>query len=245
MKEITSAQNSIIKHLVKLRKERDYRQEQGSVLIEGKNLIAEVCRSLPAKRIVTIHSKLIPQGIQTEETLLVPQAVFDKASGVKNPEGILAEVAMPQGHSLDGMRKVLAFDGVSDPGNTGTLLRTALALGWEGVFILPNSCDPYNDKALRSAKGATFRIPIRRGDWEELRMLIADNDWTPIAADIEGENLKNFSKPESILLVMGNESQGISPEAAHFCRKVTIPMPGEMESLNVSVAGGILMYALS
>ena len=86
-----------------------------------------------------------------------------KISGMQTPEGLVVEIEMPKPAPLEGLKYLLALDGVSDPGNVGALLRTALALGWQGIFILDESCDPFNDKALRSARGATFRLPLA---WE-------------------------------------------------------------------------------
>ena len=173
------------------------------------------------------------------------EAILKKVSGVQTPEGIAAEIAMPSFTSLKGMKKVIALDEVNDPGNLGTLIRTALALGWEGAYLLNNSCDPYNDKALRAAKGATFRLPLQRGNWKELEQLITLNQLDPIVADIDGTPIENVTAKERILLVLSNEAKGPSVEAKQICSTVTIPMPGPMESLNVSTAGAILMYTLN
>lgn len=240
---LTSLQHPLVKHLVRLRQNRDYREECGSVIIEGHKLVEEVSRHHRPKLIATYDLSFIPEGIQPEKVLLVNEAIMHKISSTTTPEGIVAEIAMPASATLLQAQWIIALDGVSDPGNLGTLLRTALALGWEGAFILPNSCDPYNDKALRAAKGATFHLPLAYGTWEDLQGIIKANQLTPLVADMSGDSIEKI-KAKRPLLIMGNESQGVSSQALQQGKKVKIPMTGPMESLNVGVAGSILMYAL-
>jgi RNA methyltransferase, TrmH family len=244
LREITSLQHPLVKHLVRLRQNRDYRDEHQSVVIEGAKLIQEVCSHHHTKMILVCDESLIPSGIKTDDTVLVNEDIMHKISAVKSPEGIIAEVALPKNASLHGKRYILACDGISDPGNMGTLIRTALALGWDGAFLLNNCCDPYNDKAIRAAKGATFRLPIGAGSWKELKELAQNNQLKPLLADISGISINQYAAQDSLLLVLGNEAHGASEETQKLCEKIKIPMPGEMESLNVAVAGGILMYHL-
>ncbi|MCB1112907.1 MAG: RNA methyltransferase [Chlamydiales bacterium] len=242
-RELSSVQHSVVKHLVKLRQNHDYREDHGTLMIEGVKMVGELCRHHHIKRLLVLDESLIPDGLSAEETFIVPEQVINKISGTRTPEGIIAEIAIPKNGSLARLQHVVAFDGVSDPGNLGTLLRTALALGWEGVFLLDGTCDPYNDKALRAARGATFRLPWRRGTIQELKQLVADNKLRPFVADTAGVPLGEVHHEGGILLILANEGHGPSPEAAALAEKVTIPMPGEMESLNVSAAGAIMMYA--
>lgn len=244
IKEIRSVQNPLVKYIVRLRQNHDYREEHQSVIIEGAKLINEVCHQRPAKRIFVYDRTYIPPHIRCDEVLVVTEPVMQKISGVQHPEGIIAEVSLPQPATLKGLQRILVCDGVNDPGNLGALLRTALALGWDGAFLLNNSCDPFNDKALRAAKGATFSLPIAHGNWKTLQELIKTNKLQPLVADMEGTPIEKVSIKQGVLLVMSNEAQGVSEEAAQQCQKVQIPMPGPMESLNVAIAGGILMYAL-
>ncbi len=242
-REIISSQHPLVKHFVRLRQNHDYRDEHGSVIIEGMKMVSEVCTSHHTKVILTCDINAIPANVKADEVIVVSEAVMDKVSGVQNPEGIIAEVATPKQASLKGCKRVIACDGINDPGNLGTILRTALALGWEGAYILNNSCDPYNDKALRAGKGATFRLPLARGSWNDLKGLIKDNQWQPVAADVHGIDIREFPRLDKILLLLSSEAQGVSEEAASF-KKVKIPMPGEMESLNVAAAATICMYVL-
>jgi TrmH family RNA methyltransferase len=241
---LTSLQNPIVKHLSHLRQNRDYRDDNKSVLIEGRKIISEVCPFHHTKLIMAYDISFIPPGVEADEILIVNEAIMRKVSGSQNPEGIIAEVDMPEAASFTGLKWIIALDGVSDPGNLGTLLRTALALGWEGAFILDNSCDAFNDKALRAAKGATFRLPIASGNWEKLKEIIKSNKLKPLAADMHGTDLGKVKVENGTLLILSHEAHGISSEASELCEHIRIPMPGEMESLNVATAGGILMYVL-
>ena len=246
IKSITSGNHPLVKHLVKLRQNRDYRYEHQSLLIEGIKPVEELGRHNRFKLIVTYNEAMIPLGAEAAEILIVNDAVMKKVSGMQSPEGLVVEIAMPAPAPLEGLKHILALDGVSDPGNVGAMLRSALALGWEGVFVLNESCDPFNDKALRAARGATFRLPLAWGSLEQLKELVKSNKLTPVVADINGNELTKVAEGDSkaVLLVMGNEAHGPSQEIKDFCQAVTIAMPGSMESLNVSVAAGIMMYAL-
>lgn len=241
---IESLQHPLVKHLVKLRTNRPYRYDQQRVVIEGLKMVMEVGVQHPLVTLLVTSRSLIPPQIKAERIFVVPETVMQKLSGLESSEGILAEVKMPAEGSLDKKKWVVALDNINDPGNMGTLLRTALALNWEACFLLDNCCDPYNEKALRSAKGATFRLPLIRGTWDQLRNVTETFQWQALAADLEGEPPEKISTASSRLLVLGSESHGISQQAFTFCVRVSLPMSDKMESLNVSVAGGILMYVL-
>jgi TrmH family RNA methyltransferase len=212
-------------------------------MIEGIKPVHEVCSHLSPTLLVAWDETLLPLDHPEERCLLVSRPVMEKISGMQTPEGLVAEIPMPKSASLKGKKKILVLDGVSDPGNVGTLLRTALALGWEGAFLLDEGCDPFNDKAMRAARGATFRLPLAWGTWDEFNILIQEEGWKLLAADFVGEEPCQISV-EKIALVLGNEAVGVSDRGKKLSHPVTIPMPGEMESLNVAIAGGILMFAL-
>jgi len=244
LNRITRINHPLVKHLIKLRKNRGYRYRHRSVLIEGKKLVNEFLEAWDAKHILTTDPEQLKKTTKTKGMYEVTDVIIDKISGLKTPEGVLAEVPMPEESSLLNMRYLIAFDGVSDPGNLGTLFRTALAFGWQGAFLLGNCCDPFNDKALRAAKGATFRLPLRRGTWKQLDEIIKANQMQSVAADLEGTPLPQFSSQSPLLLILGSEAGGISAQTRKRSLQVTIPIAEVMESLNVSVAGGVLMYAL-
>jgi TrmH family RNA methyltransferase len=243
MKEILSTQHPLVKHWVKLTNDKNYRYSEKKVLVEGKKIVSEL-RNQKIRSLITDDESLIPKNINTEEVYLVTKQVIEKISTVKKSEGLFAEILMPPPQSIEDKNYIIVLDRINDPGNMGTLFRTALALGWEGVFILEGSCDPYNDKAMRAAKGAIFKLPFMIGSWDLLNSFISKYNWQALAADITGRKLSQIPQAKKRLLVLGNESQGLSLEALACCIKVTIPMNVEMESLNVSTAGAILMYQL-
>lgn len=239
---ITSLQHPLVKHLVKLRTDSSYRSEHHTLILEGVKPIQEVT-SLIEK---IFYTPLYAEAASTlpGEKWEVTEAIIQKASGMVSPEGIVAEVKMPDFQSLDKQMRVLALDGINDPGNMGTLLRTALALGWEAVYFLPGCCDPFNEKAIRAGRGAQFKLSIAAGTPEELEDWVKREGISSYVADIRGDAPEEVPDDRRRLLVMGNEARGPSDDVKLFCKPITIPMPGEMESLNVAVAGGILLYFL-
>lgn len=245
LKQLSSASHPLVKHLVKLRQNSDYRYEHHCVMVEGIKMIQELSHAHVFECVVISHQDLLHTDIKAKEIFWVTDEIMKKISGMQTPEGIIAVMPMPKPASLKGLKKIIIFDGIADPGNMGTLLRSALALGWQGAFIIENSCDPFNDKALRAARGATFRLPLARGNWEDAAQLIDEGKLEAVAADLHGENLSDVTIQDGAALVLGNEARGISAKAQALCRRVTIPMPGDMESLNVSIAGSIMMFALN
>jgi TrmH family RNA methyltransferase len=143
----------------------------------------------------------------------------------------------------------------------GTLLRTALALGWDGAYLLPGCADPFNDKSLRASRGAVFKLPLATGQLQGWRSVAAAHSLASLAAEphrarpgfgSSGQSASRHAGAQPqvagdarVGLVLGSEGQGLSEEVLRHCVPVAIPMPGEMESLNVAAAGAILMFALS
>lgn len=238
MKEITSAQHPLIKYWMRLRDESSFRKTESRVLLEGKNCIQDVCASIKPKRIILTNPDLNQDlAIDADEVVLITDTLMKKISAVQTPEGIIAELELPN-KPLTSVRKLLVADRIQDPGNLGTLIRSCYAFGWDGFFLLPGTVDPYNDKALRAAKGATFHLPIISGSWDELNALVQQNNLNLIVADVSGNSPSECTTP--LALVLGNEAQGAKVPIPHT--KVSLPMRGSMESLNVAVAGSILLY---
>ena len=238
---IESLHNPLVKHLVKLREEKNYREQQGSVLITGNKLVYEVAAHLPPKKwFMTEEHPTSAIG----KVYLVTPAVMKKITGLPSPEPIAAEFPLPGPQNLKGKAPLLALDAIRDPGNLGTLIRTALALGWAGVFFLPTCADLFHEKAIRASRAAPFHLPWQTGTWEELELLCKTHNLKTYIADMEGTALTALQPSAHTLLVLSNEAQGVQGRAKGFGQKITIPMQGEMESLNVAVAGSILMYIL-
>lgn len=228
-----SLQHPKVKHWVALRKEKGYREEMGRVLVSGKKVVDEL--SGPIEEIIALEPA---EGV----TCLVTHEIMKKITGLQEPDGWAAEIALPRPHIFDKENFLLILDNIQDPGNLGNLLRTALALGWEGVIFTGDTVDLFNDKAVRAARGATFRLPYVRKSYAELETWIKGRQvWV---ADLAGEAASKIVLDPPLVLVLSNEGQGISAWAKKIGKKVAIPMEGEMESLSVASAGAILMYAL-
>jgi len=202
------------KDLIKLTQKK-YRREMGLCIVEGEKLVREHGTKAVA--------------VFTRENL---GRDYEKITNLETPEGILAVVPIPKSSEITF--PYLVLDNIQDPGNVGTLLRTALAFGFKTVFSI-NSADPFSQKVIRSAMGAQFNLNIIDGFAE----IPAES--VLYIADLKG---KMCEKPSGKFgLVLGNEGRGISAEIKSLPHKiVTIPLNSATESLNVAVAGGIIMY---
>jgi TrmH family RNA methyltransferase len=236
------AKDPRLQRLIKLKKEREYRNEQQSVLLEGKNAIFDYAKRHRIKTLVHTEEESI--DIDADEIMCVPYHVLEKIASAVTPEGIIAEVAMPTLVSLEKKKRILCLANIQDPGNMGTLLRSALALGFDGAFLVEPCCDPCNDKALRAAKGATFDLALQRGSWQEFQKLAERKGCTIFGADLDGKELQGDIK-EPFILILGNEAQGIQAPPYISYKKITLPMHNGVNSLNVTAAGAIFMYILS
>ena len=241
---IHSAHNHYVKHWIKLKASSSYRDIQGTLLLEGKSSVVDVCTKCEALHLILLENVQAPSNIHYRSLVRVSASIMKKISSLECPEGWLAELPLPR-QKIDPLsQKILALDAISDPGNLGTLIRSCLALGWDGIYLLENCCDPFNDKALRAAKGATFRIPLAQGSFEDFLSFVQKKKMNVFLADTEGSPLKSTASKEPLALILSRESQGARKEAKSQFQRVTIPMYGPMESLNVASAGSILLYAL-
>ena len=168
----------------------------------------------------------------------------------EQPQGIVAIARVPRstlGNLPAGSseQRWLVLDGVQDPGNLGTILRTAAAFGVGGVLALPGTVDAWNAKVVRSTMGASFRMPVVPVDLNELHDFLVAREVVLWATDSAGEDIGAVAAPPRLALAVGNEGQGLSPALLALAeRKVAIPITTEVESLNVDVATGILLYVL-
>ncbi|GER26206.1 tRNA/rRNA methyltransferase family protein [Striga asiatica] len=265
---ITSTSNPFVKHCVKLRQSSSYRHVHGSVLVVGNTIIREIFRfhkAVPNGPIIdclfVLDNFCIPEEMDVDSVrvILVNSEVIRKVSGVQCVDAVeaFALVRTPSTyhvvanslheedwHSLfSSPHRVLVLDRIQDPGNLGTLIRTATAFRWDGIFLLPGCCDPFNDKVLRACRGACFQIPIVSGDWAhvktltqafEMRMLAGhpttSNDPGPVIK--LSQDFADSLADSPLCLVLGNEGGGLSDISLRACELVTIQMAGKFESLN-------------
>ncbi len=236
---IKSLQHPLVKHLVKLRTNKRYRGEQGRLIISSETLVKEVAQQ------TSIHTLLLNQEVKTYSgftptyTFYTSPEVLKKISGLSTPTDCIAEVDLPPPSDLTHCTRLLILDRLTDPGNVGTLARTALALGWDGLFLTDETADPFNDKALRASRAALFNLPYSHGSLDGLLQ-----NFDVFIADTEGTPIQAVTPPPKLALVLSSEAHGPSEAIARLGKRVTIPMSGEMESLNVAIAGGILTFCL-
>lgn len=247
---ITSSQNPKLKLVRALAGRPKERREAGAFLAEGARLVEEALASgWPirfalyaqglSERPAQVVEALVRAGVETES---VEAGLFNSVSETESSQGILAVLELA---ALSAPKKptfTLILDKIRDPGNLGTLLRSAQAAGVDLVLIPPETSDPFAPKVVRSGMGANFRLPILRADWDEICARLGK---TPVYL-AETENAipcwQADFKP-ALALVVGGEAEGASPEARELAsQNVVIPMPGGMESLNAAVAGSVLMF---
>jgi TrmH family RNA methyltransferase len=238
-KTITSLQHPLVKYFVELRKEKSIREEKKEVLLAGEKLVRELSEKEPLSVLMTLDEA--PE-IRAKDRYLVSEEILKKVTGLEKPDGFAASFPMPPEQNLENKKALLILDRLSDPGNLGTLFRTALALGWEGIWLTPGTVDPFNDKALRAARGATFWLPFAWKTPEEIAAWSKFHGACLYTADLEGESIDEISPPKGpAALILSSESHGTGQWPS---RKITIPMGPHVESLNVAASGAILLYAL-
>jgi TrmH family RNA methyltransferase len=197
-----------------------------------------------AARGAALRSAIEARGIPMLE---VDEREFESAATTDSPQGILAiaEIpsASPESLVIPPRARLLVLDAVQDPGNAGTMLRTAAALGASATLAAPGTVDLWNAKVVRSAMGALFHYPALPVTWEALDSLLSSNGIPLWGADVTGQPIETIAPPTSVALVVGNEGAGLSTEARSRCaRLVGISLAPEIESLNVAVAAGILLH---
>ncbi len=221
-------------------------------MIEGVRLVEEALkRGWPACLVlysdeINERGRSVVQGFQQQgvETYEVASAVLRSASDTGTPQGLLAVL---QAHTLpvpSALDFVFIPDSVRDPGNLGTMLRTAAATGVQAVCIPPGTVDPYSPKVLRSAMGAHFCLPVIVQEWISLREMVQRHSLYCFLADSEATSVYtrvNFRRP--VVVIVGGEAEGASQEARMLASEtVQIPMSGQVESLNAAVAAAVLFY---
>lgn len=183
------------------------------------------------------------------EVVRVPPLDFASAAETESPQGVLAIAEIPASSlatlSLGANARIVVLDAVQDPGNVGTILRTAAALGATAALALPGTVDLWNAKVVRSAMGASFHFPVMSTTWEELDQFRQRESVALWGADAAGAPLDTLHPPARLALVVGNEGAGLSAEArSRIDQLAALPIGSIVESLNVAVATGIFLYQL-
>ncbi|MFC3928701.1 TrmH family RNA methyltransferase [Streptococcus caprae] len=242
---ITSKSNALIKATRKLLQKK-YRTQ--SYLIEGWHLFEEATKSGASFRHVFVEESQVDKVANFPQVHLVTAEILKSLTDSRSPQGIVAEVEMAELSQADlSQGRYLVLEDVQDPGNLGTLVRTADAAGFDGVFISEKSADLYNLKTLRSMQGSHFHLPIYRTDVLDLVKSCRAAGLMTLATTLSQSSVdyRSLARYDSFALIMGNEGQGISQDMAEAAEQlVHITMPGQAESLNVAIAAGILMFHL-
>lgn len=243
---ITSKANPLIKQTKKLQQKK-YRTQ--SYLIEGWHLFEEAQAAGASFHHVFVVAEEAGRLADQDHLVVVSPEVLKELADSPTPQGIVAEVSLPD-LDLAGLAKgrYLVLDDVQDPGNVGTMIRTADAAGYDGVFLTTKSADIYNAKTLRAMQGSHFHLPIHRLDRQELIAQLKAMGLPILATTLsdQSQDYRQLPSYQNFALVMGNEGAGISGEMAEQADVlVHITMPGQAESLNVAIAAGILMFSLT
>ena len=248
---ITSSQNPKLKLVRALMGRTKERREANAFVVEGVRLVEEAVNA-DWKFQFTLYSdglsdrgrdlvdKLKSHHIDTEE---VAGDLLQKLSDTETPQGVLAVLEFTDLPLPDSLNFVLIPDQIRDPGNLGTLLRTAAATGVQAVLLPPETTDPFAPKVVRAGMGAHFRLPIHSMTWDEIHSVGKLAGLQVFLADMDGVSCweTDFRKP--LALVIGSEAEGASEEARKLAtQKICIPMAGNVESLNAGVAGSVLMF---
>lgn len=248
--DIISPHNVKLKLVRQLQQSRAARQEARAFVLEGARAIASA-GDYPGRLQWVLYTALAAQRYPTVLTQLAAAAVpcyltslelFASCSETEHSQGILAVANMPAWVLPTACRAVLVCDQLNDPGNLGTLLRTAIAADWQCLCLMPGTVDVYNPKVVRASLGAVLQIPTFSLDWVQLRDWLEETPvWLADAAGVLPYYRVGWQQPTA--LIVSSEAHGASPAARQLATgSVKIPLVGGQESLNVAVAAGVLLF---
>ena len=254
MQVITSKDNELVKHIRKL-KDKKYRDESNEFIIEGTNLIEEAVKEkAKIKKVIicedTTKTYELPTNIRLEiakyECIYVSEKIFNLITQVTNPQGIMAIVEKTaKEDEIDYTQDLIVMlDDIQDPGNLGTILRTIDIIGLKQIIVSKETADAFNPKVVRSTMGAIFRIKIIESEnLIDTIKNIKKHHFKLIVTSLQTDNTIYDINYNKKIIVIGNEGNGVSKEIQDMAdEKIKIPMLGKTESLNASVATGIVLY---
>lgn len=235
------------------------REQSGEFLVEGVRLVEDLLASPLVLRKALISPSLEDTGRgmalarrlrESAPTEDVTEAQLARIATTETTQGVVAVAGIPvfdlRDVPLAARSLVIVLDAVQDPGNFGTIVRSADAFGAALIAALPGTVDPWNPKSVRSAAGSSLRVPIVETNVRDLVEYLRAHDCVLLGADMQGADVEQSAAPGPVALALGNEGAGLSDDVRAECdRLVAVPIRGSAESLNVGVAAGILMYLLS
>ena len=238
---IESTSNNKIKDIRKLN-EKKYRDEEKKYIIEGEHLVLEAYKAGNLEEVI-----LCDRDIDLDvEKIYVTESVMKTISTLPSKVDIIGVCSLKE-NDIDLSKNILILDGVQDPGNLGTIIRSAVAFNLTNIILSEDTVDLYNIKTLRSAQGMNFHLNIKRINLEEYIPFLKENGYKIWGTDVtNGIDIKNASKDEKYAIIMGNEGKGMSANIKELCDKfVYVNMNDNCESLNVGVCASIIMYELN
>ena len=252
MDRITSARNPVIMRMKSL-KDRKGREAAGCFLVEGEVMLLEALKCGLRVREVLAEEGMADLAVGMERNgargYIVPRGLLESVCDTRTPQGICASVEVPKPLPVErAPKRIVALDGVQDPGNVGTIWRTADAAGIEGVLFSGGCADPLSPKVQRAAMGSGFRVPyMMSGNLTEGLEALKSRGYRVVASDLAGDDFYSRPDPgERWVLVIGSEAHGISRATRDRADTlVKLPMRGGAESLNAAVAAGIMMYEMT
>lgn len=240
---IISKQNSLIKEIRSLQNKK-FRESLNRYFVEGVKMVNEAFKfNQKVLCVIATEINLSKLNVGDFPIEIVSEEVYASISEEKSPQGVLAVIEKPiPTKQMPNQGIALLLDGVSDPGNLGTIIRTMVASGYKNLLITNDCVDVFSPKVVRASMSGIYSVNIFQVERENLKNQI---NLPIIVADMGGEDVFKFNAPQDFCLVIGNEAHGVSKQVrdiADYC--VKIPMEQEMESLNAGISAGILMYAL-
>lgn len=252
---ITSKDNTVIKMISQLQKSNSKRKKEGLIILEGLRLCVDAVVNGYAVELMIVsdsaaeklETAVLKISESTDSKYVVPDSLFEKISDTVNPQGILC-LCKQKTFELSGLKsngKYIGLENLQDPSNLGAIARTAEALAIDGI-VVSGGVDPYNSKSLRASMGALLRLPIYQTN--DLIGEIEKSNLRSYAAVVHSDDVLEAGKVtfcDGSIIIIGNEANGLSDEIISRCDyKITIPMNGNAESLNASVAAAILMWEM-
>jgi TrmH family RNA methyltransferase len=248
---ISSAQNPKIRLVRGLSGRPKERRDAAAFLAEGARLVEEaLATGWPfrfvlysdqiSERGLDVLKRLKERGIETDE---VDGTVLESLSETEHSQGLLAVLNDSRFPIPKSPKLILILDSIRDPGNLGTLLRSAGAAGVQAVLVAPETTDAFAPKVVRAGMGAHFRMPIHSVDWNQIRRFAESMDLTVFLADAKGTSCWDTDLRKPLALIIGGEAEGATEAAGRLAtQRLSVPMPGAAESLNAGVAGSILLF---
>jgi TrmH family RNA methyltransferase len=249
MKRIDSVKNEHVKRWKKLHTKKG-RETSGRFLVEGFHLVEEAIKAeMAVEYILMTEEVVLPSSlsIQDQDVILVSDQVMKELSETETPQGIAAVCVIPTAPTVKRLEgRYLLLDRIQDPGNLGTMIRTADAAGMTGVILGEGSVDVFNSKVIRASQGSIFHLPVVKGKLETWIESFKQSSIPVFGTALEGASSYSAIQPQDqFSLIMGNEGEGVDKSILEMTdQNIYIPIHGHAESLNVAVAAGILLYYL-